>query len=253
MNEAISKAAEELVALHPELRHVVDQAMFSRCMESGLAGIQRWNQYQDPSRPFPARAQTTIQHVGSISIGATMMVFKLVRPSDVDIGMILSAFPHHDYAEVIHFESGKDVLHHNKTIQNDIAEFEYMCQWYRRLYPDESVRQYYEDVFLLQFAGAKRHGWPEPYRTRLNMIAERYPLEVLLFEIIEHWDYFLYAMEQLFVNDNPEVVSEVVYRNGKRLDQLSVLLPTFGEFYWTPALSEWAWNHLQHQPFRNKT
>jgi hypothetical protein len=242
---------EARLAAHPALKPIASHVITSFDIEVGLARTMRWSHYQNRgigTESSIARRQTTVQHIVSISFHATTMIFRLIDdPSIINIRVMLMAFPIHDIGEVIHAENGKDVLYHQKSATSDYAEFQRMQDIYASLLPAEE-RKYHEDAFLLQFAAGNSAGWPDLLRVRLKQIALRYPTEMLLFEIIERWDYLMYAMEQFLVHGNTEVVSEVIFRGGKRLDELAELVPNFCTKYWTPELSSWCWKHLEEYP-----
>lgn len=230
---------KDIVAPDSVLVPIVDMINISVSGQEYLSRVRRWSQYQEPGRPHKARPQNTLQHAYSISESGVYVLTIFGKAGlYFHFPLVVTAIIIHDKSEGDLYHSiGKDTLYKDKNVAGDVAEYEQMKIRYGSLPP--AAFSFFEDAFLLQFAGSKRAEYPEYMRSKLDRIAKRYPTEVLLFEIIERWDYVMYGMEQYLVFGNRGCLTEALGRNIDHLDRLVRDLPIFGEKLLTPALRKW--------------
>jgi len=194
-----------------------------RFAQINLPKIVRWKKYVNRTQ---VRVQNTLEHTHSmVTLGAIM-----IPPlgSDLDEALLLKALHFHDEGEGI---LGRDTLYIDKTANEDYLEYLGFLKLYEDL-PRELFVQL-EEAFLLQFAANDHEGFSGRTRAIMAGLRRRKPKEILVFEAIERFDYYLYALEQFIDYDNILLYVQVLRSQYGHLNSLAEALPAFSQF-WTP-------------------
>jgi hypothetical protein len=143
----------------------------------------------------------------------------------------------HDFGEAVHIESGNDIAMPLKTDEHDRQEYEHFVQFLEGAYPDdEAFRDKMRRAFLLQFC---LHGNGSLPSNLMADLKAHHRIDALMFEAIERWGYFIYALEQYARFQNADILRDVLLRNAKHYDRLSQELPGFADVIWTKDMQAW--------------
>jgi hypothetical protein len=166
----------------------------------------------------------------------------------LDWGLLRQAVRVHDFGEACHIEAGADTPMPLKTDDHDSVEYQHFCAWLDQAYPDfASFKLKMKRAFLLQFC-LKGNG-PLP-KDLLADLKANCKMEALMFMAIEHWGYFLYALEQLTRFNNVALLRDVLARGLVYYDDLAAQLPGFSLLIWTTEMRYWATAFLEQHGTR---
>jgi hypothetical protein len=155
---------------------------------------------------------------------------------ELDRGLLMTALAVHDLGEG---ETGKDTLYIDKSIEGDLEEYQAFLRRYK-LSKKGPMFNYLHRAFLLQFALANPQNFPLSARALMSGIAITNRLEAMVFDVVERWDYVLYAVEQYYERGNEKILVQTLRHQIPHLNRLSNELPGFGEKIWTKEISIWA-------------
>lgn len=228
---------EEDTLILTELRHFVQSW---KAPQINLPEVIRWKKYLKQSgwRRFfawaPAiRKQNSLQHSHSITILGALIVAQLEMQYEIDFGLLMTALTIHDVGEG---ELGMDTLYIDKKDELDLEEYLAFMNCYKNNSPREI--EYLQRAFLLQFALKNPEIFPEDARRIMTELATNNQKEALLFDIIERWDYFLFATEQYLERKNERILIQTLRHQKPHLDRLAKEIPGFGSYIWVEELSE---------------
>ncbi len=198
--------------------------------QTQLPRVVRWLPFHERQG---TRRQDTLQHTYSLAI-FTSVFLERVRPflAHLDEGLIMQAILLHDHGEG---ELGRDVLHPNKTGNQDLAEYE---AFRKRFQPVKEFRSLHE-AYLLQYSLGDHHHFPDEAQIILRRLAKRKLSEARAFSAIEAFDYLLYAVEQYVELGNKDILAHVLGNVGPRLDNMARLVLGFAEGFWTHEFKDW--------------
>ncbi|HVV15240.1 MAG TPA: hypothetical protein VHD55_02500 [Candidatus Paceibacterota bacterium] len=191
-----------------------------------LRKVVRWSKY----RKRGTRRQDTLQHTLSLLLFATW-AFPLFRPHvRFDESLLFRTLLLHDFGEG---ETQKgDTLYIDKTRGGDLAETAAFMERFGIVIGQEGTK-----AFLLQFA--KNANQMGEFRSILQGIKKKYPVECLLFDALERFDYFLYALEQYRELGKAKILVQVLRHQIPHFERLSRELPGFKQVLWRPDLAGW--------------
>lgn len=193
--------------------------------------VQRWKSYckEDPS----LRKQDSMQHTASIALLAIMFVQKLAKHVDLDMLLILEAFIVHDQSEG---ELHRDVQFNVKTEDHDLAEYLAFEKRYNKL---QLFWSHMQRIYLLQFCLESPASFPEDAQEVMTELRRKNRREALAFMALEHWEYFLYALEQYREKGNRKVLYDVIVKSQPYFERLARELRGFEAEVWTSEISQW--------------
>jgi hypothetical protein len=203
-----------------------------------LALALRWKKY---AREAPGiRAQNSLEHtVGIIILGGIVM--EQIDPTRfLDRELVIAALALHDVPE---YRGGGDVHYIDKTAKKDLREYIALRGIYEPMGPP--VFPMFHRAYLLQFALRDPPEFPNDAHAIMESIARNFSHEALTFDVIERWDYVLYALEQYHERGNGKILTQVLRNQVSHLDDLAKKLHGFGDAIWTPELSSWAHGFLK--------
>ncbi len=125
-----------------------------------------------------------------------------------------------------------DTLYIDKSYTGDLRETRAFLSRYGVVIGEDLTK-----AFLLQFA--KNANQMGKLRDILRGIKKHYPIECLLFDALERFDYFLYALEQYQTLGKAKILVQVLRNNALHFDRLSRDLPGFKQVLWRPDLAGW--------------
>lgn len=194
--------------------------------------VIRWTRYIEHFKEI--RRQNCLQHTFAISMIADMIMIMLEPYVKLDKFLLNRAFAVHDIGEG---ELNRDVPYVDKKECHDLQEYNAFCRRFEKL--PESIFDAYHRAFLLQFCLENPDSFPPEARTVMAELARTKKMEALAFEAIEHWDYFLYALEQYKQTGNGYVLHIVLHVNIVLFDKLIKELPGLKELFWNDMISDW--------------
>lgn len=208
-----------------------------RSGQIGLPEVRRWAKYAKPgpdgSDHGGVRPQDSLQHSYSITLLGSIVLHyvRLSTNRKIDGELLLKALLLHDHGEG---ELGLDTLYVDKNVEGDVREYVAFVKRFNSL--DPNLFHDLHTAFLLQFATRDLSAFPEEAHPIMLHLRETRPLEILLFDAVERWDYILYAVEQLRDNNNRCIVVQVLRNQMPHMDQLADSIPGLREYIWTDAI-----------------
>ena len=191
-----------------------------------LNKVVRWSKY----RKRGTRRQDTLQHTLSLVFFAIWALPQFRKHAKFDELFLLRALIVHDFGEG-ETKSG-DTLYIDKDHASDLAETRAFVSRYGVVIGEDLTR-----AFLLQFA--KNANQMEDFTGILRGLKKQYPVECLLFDALERFDYFLYALEQYQKLGKAKILVQVLRNNAPHFERLSRNLPGFKQVLWRPDLAGW--------------
>lgn len=194
--------------------------------QQSLREVPRWKKYVKRG----TRPQDTLQHSYSFALFAVYIFARLRTHLEFDENFVLRAVLLHDLGEG---EIKVDTLYIDKNHDADIAECDAFLHRFGNSFGKDG-----REAFLLQFAvKANRMA---SYEKELCEILRRRPVEVLVFEAIERFDYLLYALEQWIKRGKVKILVQVLRNQAPHLSRLCAVLPDLREVLWTTDLEKWS-------------
>ncbi len=206
--------------------------------QEGMSHVVRWLKYHNDEPGV--RRQDSSQHTISIVVLAMIVVAVLRKYIPLDGWLLTDAFSLHDLGEG---ECKKDTHYIDKSVTGDLEEYLAFRQRYEFLGP--VVFESLHPAFLLQFAAKNPSIFPKDAQRIMADLCRDYPMEILVFDAIERWDYVLYALEQYHERGNEKILTQVLRHQVPHLDVLAVELPGFGVEIWKSEISLWAHDFLK--------
>jgi hypothetical protein len=195
-----------------------------------LPNIIRWSKYVDNRQYGSVRSQNTLQHTHAlVTLGSIMIP---VLAAGLDEVLLLKALHFHDEGEGL---VGFDTLYIDKSELGDLKEYLAFRQNYCQL--PARILERLETAFLLQFASKNPECFPPKARSIMTQLQHDKTMEILAFEAIERFDYYLYAVEQFVDHDNIAILLQTLRNQIDRLDGLAQILPGFANF-WNPTVQQ---------------
>lgn len=215
------------------MKSLEDLAAKNAQYEHDLGRVRRWSNFQ-------GRPQTTLAHTATIPLVA-MAVIAAVRNHDEEIPfneeLVLGALLLHDLGETVKAEEGKDTVYLNKNDSQDALELE-AFKGHLESYP-EYAREKLLTQYLLQHV-RKREAFQGADRAILERLAALNRNEALLFELVERFDYMLYAFHELKERGNMRIMVHTLRNQHARLYELSREFKGFAREYYTSGFCHWA-------------
>lgn len=201
-----------------------------------LPKVVRWSRWNNEGG---VRTQNTLEHTHSIVLLGTIILPQLVPHGGVkDLTLLLTALLVHDHGEG---ELQRDVLYNNKTVKGDVEEYLAFVRRSETLPP--VAWNHLHKAFLLQFALKDRAdflAFPLEAQVILEHLADEHEEDALIFTALEHFDYFLYAVEQLQDHGHEALMRHVVNNQLPHLRRFAKEIPGFAAVVWTPEIDTWA-------------
>jgi len=198
----------------------------------------------------PRRPQHVCQHLVEAQELCDLLIHILTpylveRGLHLDYELLRRAVRVHDFGEGVHAPLGRDMLLGQKIDGHDKAEYDYFVAYLADNSPGLiEWQQMMCRAFLLQFCLNGNALLPQEILTDLKSNKR---MEALLFNAIERWGYFIYALEQYLCFSSPIFLLDVFGRNTSHYDSLAAELPGFAEEIWTAEVRAWRLNFLsQH-------
>ena len=215
--------------------------------EGELDQVRRWSN-------FNGRHQTTLGHTATI-VQVGMTVLAVIRHHDDELPLneelVLGALSLHDLGETVKALEGKDTVYALKSNEQDALELE-AFKAHLESYP-ECVREKFLTQYLLQHV-RKRDAFQGRDREILERLAQLNLNEAMLFELVERFDYLLYALNELMERGNMRIMIHTLRNQHGRLHELSKMFKGFAREYYTPGLCHWLEELLRrHKDDREET
>ncbi len=191
-----------------------------------LPKVVRWSKY----RKRGTRRQDTLQHTLSLVFFAIQVLPKFRKYVKFNELFLLQALIVHDFGEGE--TRGGDTLYIDKNHAVDLEEARAFVARYGVVIGEDLTR-----AFLLQFA--KNASQMEDFTDILRGLKKKYPIEGMLFDALERFDYFLYALEQYQTLGKAKILVQVLRNNAPHFERLSRELPGFKQVLWRPDLAGW--------------
>lgn len=197
-----------------------------------LPDVIRWFKHVKDEQ-FQVRKQNCLQHSYSVCISTIILTSILKRYMDLDSELILTCFVVHDHGEG---ETKKDTMYINKTVTRDVQEYLAFEKRFKNL--SEDVFKPLQKAFLLQFCLEPSDSFPEEAQKVMQELAKDNYNEALVFELIERWDYILYALEQYNKFQNEKILVHVLRSHMSRLSEIADIFPGFKKEIWKDEVVE---------------
>ena len=252
----------------PNLTDWIDLSTSLGGLQSGLQDTHRWSAFDDKLRSEELFSQLSQQRNIVTSLqGVINRRLQTVSQHGIEMGEVCDFFIHlfgqesargninwdvelfrqavrtHDFGEVIHAKVGSDVPASEKTDQDDKDEYDEYCRYLARTYPgDEAFVKKMRRVFLLQFCLNDNPLLPQDIIADLKTHCRT---EALMFQAIENWGYFLYALDQRITFRNIKIMRRVIKNHTSDYERLAEELPGFAEIIWTPEMQNYCTDFQQ--------
>ena len=205
-------------------------------IQSGLSRIIRWEDWLEKLGEKFLRKQTCTEHTMSIEFAARYIVDLHISLSNepIDRELILDAIHFHDYGESL---KGRDISALKKKDTDDCNEYLAFVSFISKFH--KPLFQRYRKAFLLQFCLNNADCFPKEAREIMAELYKNNYKEAFMFQLIENWDYLLYAVEQYQEKENPEILKQVLTRSRPITEKYRKIFPELFETFLDPTTLAW--------------
>lgn len=209
-----------------------------KILQSGHEAVIRWEGYLKCNPKLPK--QTNLHHMVSVERLFHYFLGHLKTFFTIDYQLVMDAIKVHEDGEAV---LKRDVLLHNKTISGHVEEY---LVFKKMLVgnPDYVTRM--RKAFLLQFVLEK--GFEIPGDDNANFLLKKLQKEnqheATLFNLLERFDYYLYAVRAYQEFGDVVILYHVLINNWRFLDSYSRLLPGITGL-WTSELHKAAVDFME--------
>jgi 5'-deoxynucleotidase YfbR-like HD superfamily hydrolase len=194
-----------------------------------LPQVVRWSKDVADTKNGGARRQDTLAHSYSLTLLGLILLDTLKDHVSLDTHLTTTSLLVHDHGEG---ELARDILYDQKTEQGDLDEY---LAFKKRFEALGSAYPFFERAFLVQFARKAPPSFPTDAQTVMKDLVETKFHECLFFDVVERFDYLLYALEQYVDRNNAHILARVLTRQMPHLHRLAEELPGF-DTIWTPDI-----------------
>lgn len=197
--------------------------------QTQLPQVVRWSKDLADTAHGGARRQDTLAHSYSLTLLGLILLDTLKDHVSLDAHLVTTSFLVHDHGEG---ELSRDVLYDQKTEQGDLDEYVAFKNRFEAL---GTAYPFFEQAFLLQFARKSPPSFPADAQHVMQELLAAKHAECLFFDVVERFDYVLYALEQYVERNNEHILARVLTRQMPHLRTLAQEFPGF-DTVWTPDI-----------------
>ncbi len=210
-----------------------------KTLQDGHEAVVRWGGYVECNPNLPK--QTNLHHMVSVKRLFYYFLGHLKTFFATDYQLVMDAIEVHEDGEA---SKRQDVLYHNKTSIGHLEEFE---AFRKMLVGDEVYTKRMERAFLLQFVLDKDfilEGKDRACKV-LKKLRNENQHEATLFNLLERFDYYLYAVRAYQEFGDVVILVHVLRNQSPYLDTYSRLIPGISDMLWTLELESSTIEFLQ--------
>ena len=209
-----------------------------KTLQEGHEAVVRWGKYIECNPRLPR--QTNLHHIVSVERFFHYFLGHLKTHFETDKQLVMDAILVHEDGEAI---EKRDVLLHDKTFSGHKDEY---LAFNKMLVGSPSYRKRMQRAFLLQFVLEKDFliDGDDDANKVLESLRKRNQHEATIFNLLERFDYYLYAVRAYDEVGDVVILVHVLRNNWCFLDSYSRVIPGISNI-WTDELHKAALEFME--------